>query len=245
MNKETDEYYLYVDSAFRNNGTPTDFTIITNTKNKGNKNSGLVGLKSINISTSFYQINSTNNELHILEGVTDRVIYISDATYKVNELLVVLNAITFTGNSLSWGYDEKNNKLTVVKGNSSSNIILKSSSTIKDVLGFSVDYSTSTSNSYLPFQLNLRPYSYVYLVSNNLNSSNNSANIQGNNILFKISLLTNRNSHVYQELTEINYLSCDVIPYQWNFRLIYPNGRAISNTDYNIDFNFTLKVIAF
>jgi len=245
MNKETDEYYLYVDSAFRNNGTPTDFTIITNTKNKGNKSSGIVGLKSISISTSFYQINSTNNEVHILEGATDRVIYITNGTYKVNELLIELNAITYTGNSLSWGYDEKVNKLTVVKGNSSSNIILKSTATIKDVLGYSVDFSTTTSNAYLPFQLNLRPYSYVYLVSNNLNSSNNSANIQGNNILFKISLLTNRNSHVYQELTEINYLNCDVIPYQWNFRLIYPNGRAISNTDYNIDFNFTLKVIAF
>lgn len=245
MNKETDEYYLYVDSAFRNNGTPTDFTIITNTKNKGNKNSGIVGLKSINVATSFYQINSTNDELHILEGATDRVIYIQDGTYKVNELLVVLNAITFTGNSLTWAYDEKFNKLSVVKGNNTSNIILKSSSTIHDVLGFTDNYSTSIFNSYLPNQLNLRPYSYIYLVSNNLNSSNNAANIQGNNILFKISLLTNRNSHVYQELTEINYLNCDVIPYQWNFRLIYPNGRAIPNTDYNIDFNFTLKVIAF
>ncbi len=163
MENDKEEYYLYIDSAFRNYGSVTDYTISTNTKIKKNYSRGLIGLKSINIATSFYQINSTNNELHILEGSTDRVIYIDKGTYKFNELLILLNAITYTGNSLTWGYYENFNKLSVVKGNSSSNIILKSSSTIHDILGFTDNYNTLTLNAYLPNQLNLRPYSYIYI----------------------------------------------------------------------------------
>jgi hypothetical protein len=119
---------------------------------------------------SFYIIDDTNNVLSYTEASIPKSITITIGNYNGNQMVTTLNT-GFTANSSNVvvSLNSQNGILyfTITGGAS---FTFLSTSTIKPILGFSSDI-TSTTQIIMPFQLNLLGKKKIFINSNNLRNS--------------------------------------------------------------------------
>ena len=119
---------------------------------------------------SFYIIDDTNNILNYTDGITNYDITISIGNYNGNQMVTALNA-GFTTNSspITAILNSQTGILSfLITGGTS--YTFESTSTIKKILGFDTDI-TSTTLLKMPYQLNLLGKKKIFINSNNLRNS--------------------------------------------------------------------------
>jgi hypothetical protein len=121
-------------------------------------------------------------------------------------------------------------------------ILLASQSTIKDVLGFTSDFTFGHANVEMPNIWDLRPIDYFYLTSPNVQSSSFAPQLGGNAILARIRILSSRGQvqSLDNENMGENLLNCSYIPMQWTFKLVDKYGKDVGLLS---PFSFTLRII--
>jgi hypothetical protein len=122
------------------------------------------------IPVSFYIIDETNNVLNYLEGSTPKSIELTVANYNGNQMVTALNSsFTINGSAVNAFLNSQTGVLYFfITGGS--NYTFLSTSTVKSILGFDTDIS-STSLIKMPYQLNLLGKKKIFINSNNLRNS--------------------------------------------------------------------------
>ncbi len=119
---------------------------------------------------SFYIIDDTDNILYYTEGGVSKSITITIGNYNGNQMVSALNAgFTTNGSSITTSLNSQNGLLSFIITGGISYTFL-STSTIKSILGFSSDITSSTLIT-MPYQLNLLGYKKIFINSNNLKNS--------------------------------------------------------------------------
>ena len=163
------KHILLLNSKDRSSGTATDCVFHLNENDLHESHS--VMLKDIIIPNTMYNIRSTNNTLDYDIGGVAKSVNIPVGSYSIAELVTALNTaqadLVFSNNTFA-------KKLDV---SSASNSFIKVSSTIKKVIGVTVQNTPATSYTLDSFY-NLNPTNYIHVISNlaepdSLVSSNN------------------------------------------------------------------------
>ena len=119
---------------------------------------------------SFYIIDETDNILYYTDNSVSKTLELTSANYNGNQMVTALNT-GFTANSspITCFLAPQTGILyfSITGGN---NITFLSTSTVKNILGFDVDISSSSLLK-LPYQLNLLGKKKLFINSNNLRNS--------------------------------------------------------------------------
>jgi len=119
---------------------------------------------------SFYIIDDTDNILYYTEGGVSKSITITIGNYNGNQMVSALNAgFTTNGSSITTSLNSQNGLLSFIITGGISYTFL-STSTIKKLLGFETDITSSTIIT-MPYQLNLLGKKKIFINSNNLKNS--------------------------------------------------------------------------
>jgi len=122
------------------------------------------------IPVSFYIIDETNNILNYTDNSVNKTIELTEGNYNGNQMVTALNTgFTVNGSPVTSFLAPQSGILYffITGGNS---ITLLSTSTVKKILGFDVNI-TSTTLIKLPYQLNLLGKKKLFINSNNLRNS--------------------------------------------------------------------------
>ena len=119
---------------------------------------------------SFYIIDDTNNILNYTDGITNYNITIPIGNYNGNQMVTALNSgFTTNGTTITSSLNSQTGILSfIITGGTS--YTFQSTSTIKKILGFDTDI-TSTTLIKMPYQLNLLGKKKIFINSNNLKNS--------------------------------------------------------------------------
>ena len=122
------------------------------------------------IPVSFYIIDETDNVLNYIEASVSKSITISIGNYNGNQMVTTLNAgFTTNGSPITASLNSQNGILNfIITGGFACTFL--STSTIKSILGFSSDI-TSSSLITLPYQLNLLGKKKLFINSNHLRNN--------------------------------------------------------------------------
>ena len=119
---------------------------------------------------SFYIIDDTDNILYYDEGGVSKSITITIGNYNGNQMVSALNAgFTTNGSSITTTLNSNNGLLYFLISDGISYTFL-STSTIKKLLGFETDITSSTLIT-MPYQLNLLGKKKIFINSNHLKNS--------------------------------------------------------------------------
>jgi len=122
------------------------------------------------IPVSFYIIDETNNILNYTDNSVNKTIELTEGNYNGNQMVTALNTgFTVNGSPVTSFLAPQSGILYffITGGNS---ITLLSTSTVKKILGFDVNISSTTLIK-LPYQLNLLGKKKLFINSNNLRNS--------------------------------------------------------------------------
>ena len=122
------------------------------------------------IPVSFYIIDDTNNFLYYTENSVDKIVELVPANYNGNQMVTALNGVFLTNGTPITTLLNPNTGLLYFFITGSIEITFKSTSTIKSILGFDEDI-TSTTLIKMPYQLNLLGKKKLFINSNNLRNS--------------------------------------------------------------------------
>ena len=151
------KHILLLSSKDRSSGTPEDAVFHLNESELHETHN--VMLKDIVIPNTMYNIRTSNNTLDYDIGGVAKTATVPVGYYAKADLIIALNTaqadLVFSDNSFA-------KKLNVT---SASNSFIKTSSTIKKVIGVTVQNSPSTSYTLDSFY-NLNPTNYIHVVSN-------------------------------------------------------------------------------
>jgi hypothetical protein len=122
------------------------------------------------IPVSFYIIDETNNVLSYTDAGTPKSITIPIGNYNGNQMVIALNlGFTNNGTNVIASLNSQNGILTFITVGGVS-VTFLSTSTIKSILGFSSDI-TSTTAIIMPYQLNLLGKKKLFINSNHLRNN--------------------------------------------------------------------------
>jgi hypothetical protein len=129
-----------------------------------------VTILNCQIPVSFYIITSTNNVLSYTESFLTKTITIPIGNYNGNQMVTALNTgFTNNGSSVTASLNSQNGILNFIITDGNTYVFLSSSS-IKKILGFSSNI-TSTTLITMPFQLNLLGKKKLFINSNHLRNN--------------------------------------------------------------------------
>ena len=122
------------------------------------------------IPVSFYIIDETDNELNYIEASVSKSIIIPIGNYNGNQMVTTLNAgFTTNGSPITASLNSQNGLLNfIITGGITCTFL--STSTIKSILGFSSNI-TSSSLITMPYQLNLLGKKKLFINSNHLRNN--------------------------------------------------------------------------
>lgn len=151
------KHILLLNSKDRSSGTATDCVFHLNENDLHEAHH--VMLKDIVIPNTIYNIRTTNNTLDYDIGGVAKSVNIPVGHYSLTDLITALNGaqadLVFSNNTFA-------KKLNV---SSASNSFIKTSSTIKKVIGVTVQNTPATSYTLDSFY-NLNPTNYIHVISN-------------------------------------------------------------------------------
>jgi len=122
------------------------------------------------IPVSFYILDETNNVLNYTDNSVSKTIELTQGNYNGNQMVTALNTgFTANGSPITSLLNSQTGILYffITGGNS---ITFLSTSTVKSILGFDVNISSTTLIK-LPYQLNLLGKKKIFINSNNLRNS--------------------------------------------------------------------------
>jgi hypothetical protein len=166
---------------------------------------------------SFYIIDDTNNILNYTDGTATYTLTLTIGNYNGNQLATALNAFFIdNGTSITASLNSQTGILNFLISSGVSYTFLDTS-TIKKILGFETDISSTTLIT-MPYQLNLLGKKKIFIDSNN----------------FKNSAFTSKSLSSVQTIATI---PVDQPPYSMI------NYTSVSDLEKNILFNRTLDVL--
>ena len=119
---------------------------------------------------SFYIIDETNNILNFTDGTTTYTLTLTIGNYNGNQLTTALNAFFIdNGTPITASLNSQTGILNFLISSGVSYTFLDTS-TIKKILGFETDISSTTLIT-MPYQLNLLGKKKIFINSNNLKNS--------------------------------------------------------------------------
>lgn len=122
------------------------------------------------IPVSFYIIDETNNILNYTENSVIKIVELVPANYNGNQMVTALNGIFLENGTPITTLLNPNTGLLYFFISGGIEITFRSTSTIKSILGFDSDI-TSTTLIKMPYQLNLLGKKKIFINSNNLRNS--------------------------------------------------------------------------
>ena len=122
------------------------------------------------IPVSFYIIDETNNILNYTDNSVDKTIELTEANYNGNQMVTALNTGFTVNSSPITCFLAPQTGILYFSISGGVNITFLSTSTVKSILGFDVDISSSSLLK-LPYQLNLLGKKKIFINSNNLRNS--------------------------------------------------------------------------
>jgi len=118
------------------------------------------------IPVSFYIIDETNNVLKYLQNYVSKTITLNVGNYNGNQMVSTLNAsFIANGSSVTVSLNSSTGILTFIPG-AGGPYGFSSTSTIKGILGFSEDISSTFFPIIMPYQLNLLGKKKIFINSN-------------------------------------------------------------------------------
>lgn len=239
--------YLYINSANRDEGSESEFTIYFPNSlfvnNSNNKKFMRISLYSLNICREWYNImNNVNNILQYSpDGITSSFITIPEGSYSVYELMTALNTL-LTGMTIT--YSLITNKYTFTPVNSNAYIV---PSTCGSFLGLQNGISyTGTFTSTNP--INMLYESDIYINTNmssgsyNLDNVNN-LNIQSSTIIDKIPINAPPFANIIFNANELHAsLEIPLIAHLTSARFWITTNRLRKITNLKQPWNMTLKM---
>jgi len=140
-------------------------------KEEANLIRAYVTVLNAQIPVSFYIIDETNNVLKYLQNYVSKTITLNVGNYNGNQLVSTLNAsFIANGSSVVVSLNSSTGILTFIPG-AGGPYGFSSTSTIKGILGFTEDISSTFFPVIMPYQLNLLGKKKIFINSNNLRNS--------------------------------------------------------------------------
>ena len=140
-------------------------------KEEANLIRAYVTVLNAQIPVSFYIIDETNNVLKYLQNYVSKTITLNVGNYNGNQLVSTLNAsFIANGSSVTVSLNSSTGVLTFIPG-AGGPYGFSSTSTIKSILGFTEDISSTFFPVIMPYQLNLLGKKKIFINSNNLRNS--------------------------------------------------------------------------
>lgn len=134
------------------------------------------------IPASFYNINSTNNRIHI--GSTTYTIAVGN--YNINDLIIAINTIINTAILVLFSYNQISNKITIQNNGVSSQVINFELSPLLWVLGFNrISFTTLTTltSTTSPNCVNLLNIPRIFIRSSAIDAGNYSDETESQDVL--------------------------------------------------------------
>lgn len=122
------------------------------------------------IPVSFYIIDETNNILNYTEDSVEKIVELVPGNYNGNQMVTTLNGVFETNGTPITTQLNPNTGLLYFFITGGISITILATSTIKSILGFDTDI-TSTTFIKMPYQLNLLGKKKIFINSNNLRNS--------------------------------------------------------------------------
>jgi hypothetical protein len=122
------------------------------------------------IPVSFYIIDETNNILNYTENLVDKIVELVPGNYNGNQMIAALNGVFETNGTPITTQLNSITGLLYFFITGGVEITILATSTIKSILGFEEDI-TSTTFIKMPYQLNLLGKKKIFINSNNLRNS--------------------------------------------------------------------------
>lgn len=193
---------------------------------------------------SFYNINSSNNQLIYYIGTSQNIAIIPEGNYNINQLITTLKSLMLPNFNIT--YNNINNKITFTY---TSSFYISSSSTISEIIGFvketdhysDVNFTLTSVNN-----INMHPIKCINIVSNLMTFNINKSFVNNNSILCCIpinsqpySLIEYHNNNNFRVNLFVNTISTIRI------KLIDDNGNLLNLNGLNFSLTIQLDVEAF
>jgi hypothetical protein len=197
---------------------------------------------------SFYNINSSNNQLiyytNIQTTPIQNIVTIPEGNYNINQLITTLKSLMLLNFNIT--YNNINNKITFTY---TSSFYISSSSTISEIIGFvketdhysDVNFTLTSVNN-----INMHPIKCINIVSNLMTFNINKSFVNNNSILCCIpinsqpySLIEYHNTNNFRVNLFVNTISTIRI------KLIDDNGNLLNLNGLNFSITIQLDIEAF
>lgn len=193
---------------------------------------------------SFYNINSSNNQLIYYIDTSQNIVTIPEGNYNINQLITTLKSLMLPNFNIT--YNNINNKITFTY---TSSFYISSSSTISEIIGFlkeinyysDVNFTLTSVNN-----INMHPIKCINIVSNLMTNSINKSFVNNNSILCCIpinsqpySLIEYHNNNNFRVNLFVNTISTIRI------KLIDDNGNLLNLNGLNFSLTIQLDVESF
>ena len=140
-------------------------------KEEANLIRSYVTVLNAQIPVSFYIIDETNNILNYTDNSVNKKIVLTEANYNGNQMVTALNTgFTVNSSPITCFLAPQTGILYFTISGGNTITFLSSTSTVKSILGFDVNISSTTLLK-LPYQLNLLGKKKLFINSNNLRNS--------------------------------------------------------------------------
>jgi hypothetical protein len=193
---------------------------------------------------SFYNINSSNNQLIYYIGTSQNILTIPEGNYNINQLITTIKSLMLPNFNIT--YNNINNKITFTYNSS---FYISSSSTISEIIGLvketdhysDVNFTLTSINN-----INMHPIKCINIVSNLMTFNINKSFVNNNSILCCIpinsqpySLIEYHNNNNFRVNLFVNNISTIRI------KLIDDNGNLLNLNGLNFSLTIQLDVEAF
>jgi len=195
-------------------------------------------IENIRIPISFYNINSTNNSLSFLDGVTQETATIAEGNYTVDELIAELQVqmnLQVTGTPYTLTYDDITQKINIA--NSGANVLtIQNTTNLNVIIGFdgaqTVAASGNTNGNNIAYTNTIRHLKLQIsnIVSNNLysNDENLVTQVQPIGVIIPITEIRNEFQYYSNHQGPMIKLSNIMSVNEINVKLLDPNNNIVS-----------------
>jgi|TARA_R100000482_G_scaffold4609_1_gene1595 hypothetical protein len=200
------------------------------------------------IPVAFYAVDTGRNTLDFTKTIggvsTDATITITTGNYNINEFLAFLNAQTFfSDDSTVATYNNETNTVTFTLASSSNTLVLKSTSTALQFVGFTVKDHTSSSGVLTGDRMvNVGGVNAINIASNFSTRNLDSRHSGFSNIIARVPVDRNFNNIIFYEPN--TKFSSQIIEKEINYiRLTLEDDVALNPINlHGVDWSITLQV---
>lgn len=199
-------------------------------------------VQQFNCPNSLYNVNETNNYLHLTENSIDYNIYIPYGNYNVNTFNTAFLSAT-PSNRFSLSFNKINNKFTIL--NTTYDFIIKSDSTINNVMGLKkkVNQSSVLKQLVCPYNCNFNGIESLNIAINNIQTPNIDSYHKSNaHIVQSVSVDPSLSSISYEKSNDYSFKLNDYVFEYLQVQISTGENTLVNlnNQDWNMTLLFTI-----